>query len=511
MKKIYILSILTAGLVSLASCTDDNVLRPVETNANGDEVITDVIVTADDFIPQTRTSINNSLTFTWSKNDKIGVYPGPDPEDPSPSSQVLFTASDGGAGTATFNGSGWGLMPSRKYYAYFPYSSASSDSLVKFTFTTTATQLKNDTTSHLGANDLMYASANVSAGNMAQFQFHHLSSIVKLEISVPAEAAEKTFKKVILESADTLFPLLVSFNPTVDAPVYTVEQYTDKLYLTLGNKGSGFTPVDGKLSVWFMIGAVDLSGKTINVTTYDGKNSLSGTFSGADQKKGRAHLYTASVVRTNPENTVDLGLPSGIYWAPTNLTMNGLAESETALGDYYAWGDTIPYYTSITIKGATSFEAVWRDGYEGGYTKDNYDKNTKRGIYTKATDQLSLADDAAHSVLGGHWRMPSKKDLDELAEYCTLSSATVNNAKGVRATSKINGNSIFMPCNGYITGNMTFKGYTSNSPGARFWLIDCASETQAYQQYGAQDSPAKNYDSTKDKWRGTPVRPIYVP
>ena len=36
MKKTYIISILTAGLFAFASCSNDNVLVPVEINENGD-------------------------------------------------------------------------------------------------------------------------------------------------------------------------------------------------------------------------------------------------------------------------------------------------------------------------------------------------------------------------------------------------------------------------------------------------------------------------------------------
>lgn len=511
MKKIYFLSILTAGLFAFNSCANDNVIGQTETNEDGDGIITDVIVTADDFVPQTRTTISSDLTFSWAKNDKIGVFPGADPEDPTPSSQVLFTANAGGAGSATFNGSGWGLMSGRKYYAYFPYSSSAADSLVKFTYKSSATQTANNATSHLGANDLMYtAGTTPAAGNTAQFQFHHLSSIMKLEITVPEGSASMKFTKLIMECADSIFPQVVSFNPTSDAVKGSTEKFIDKLTLTLGSNGAGFTPADGKLSVWFMIGAADLSGKEIKITTYDGHNALSGTFTGADQKSGRAHLYAVSVTRTNPEFSVDLGLPSGIMWAVSNLTVNGLSNTETVLGDYYAWGDTVPYYSSLKVNGEKDITVTWKSGYEGGYTSTNYAKNTKRGTYTKSSDKLSLVDDAAHSVLGGNWMMPSKADLDELAKYCTFASATINNVKGVKVTSSINGNYLFMPLNGYINGT-EFKGYTASSPGARFWLSDCADSGKAYQQYGAENSPAKNYDSSKDKFRGTPIRPIYVP
>jgi len=512
MKKIYFLSILTAGLFAFSSCHNDNVIGQPETNEDGDGIITDVIVTADDFVPQTRTAISNELTFTWAKNDKIGVFPGSDPEDPTPSSQVLFTANEGGAGSATFNGSGWGLMPARKYYAYFPYSSAAADSLVKFTFKSAATQSANNNTAHIGANDLMYTSGTApSAGNTAQFQFHHLSSIMKFDVTVPEDVKTSKFVKAEISCADSVFPVVVSFNPTADVMKDSAETFIDKLTLTLAS--SGFAPADGVLSLWFMIGNADLSGKTLNVAVFDEYDKYSGTIEGADQKAGKAHRYELTVTkaaRNYKDYTVDLGLPSGKLWAISNLTVKGLPFNNTVLGDYYAWGDTEPYYESIKVNGENNITVKWKSGYESGYSDTSYKKNTSRGSYTSSGAQLSLADDAAHAVLGGNWRMPSKADLDELAQYCTFASATVSGVAGVTVTSKSNGKSIFLPLNGYINGT-TFKGYTDNSPGARFWLLDCADSGKAYQQYTAKSNPAKNYDSSKDKYRGTPIRPIYIP
>ena len=122
MKRLYLLSVVMAGLISFGSCSNESV-QINQTDENGDEVITDVIVSADSFEPFTRTAVGTDLAFNWETKDKMGVFPQPDPEDPYPCSQVSFATAAGGSGTATFNGSGWGLMPNRKYYAYFPYSS----------------------------------------------------------------------------------------------------------------------------------------------------------------------------------------------------------------------------------------------------------------------------------------------------------------------------------------------------------------------------------------------------
>lgn len=511
MKRIYVLSIVTAGLLSFMSCANDDV-QFGQTDYDGNEVITEAIVTADAFIPQTRTSISNELAFTWVKNDKMGVFPGPDPEDLTPSSQVAFTASEGGAATAVFNGSGWGLMPSRKYYAYYPYSSTAVDTLVKFTYKSSATQSADNATSHMGANDLMYTSATApAAGNTAQFQFHHMSSISKFEITVPEGDKTKKFTKVVIECADSIFPQVVSFNPTADVPKDSVEKYIDKLTLTLGSNGAGFVPVEGKLSVWYMLGQADLSGKTLSITLYDAYDKYTGSVEGANQIAGKAHKYELTVVkaaRVASDYYVDLGLPSGKKWAASNLTVNGLPFNNTVLGDYFGWGEISTYYTSITISSESSISFSWKSGLSG-FTSSSYTAALK-SKYKTSSDKLALEDDAAHVILGEGWCMPSIADLQELADNCTFTGTTVGNAKGTLVTSRINGKTIFLPANGYFDGT-TMKGYTSGSAGARFWLTDCESENQARQQYFSNSNPTLEYATPKDKWRGTAIRPIYVP
>ena len=67
---------------------------------------------------------------------------------------------------------------------------------------------------------------------------------------------------------------------------------------------------------------------------------------------------------------VDLGLPSGLEWASFNL---GASKPEE-YGDYYAWGETKPHYSSLD-------PLTWMEGKEDGYSWSTYewcagDKNT---------------------------------------------------------------------------------------------------------------------------------------
>ena len=516
MKTKTIISVMTIlAAVLLVSCTKESVIDRIE----NEECLNSAQASVDDFLfdHATRAAVSNVGAFSWTRTkDLIGVWPTLEPGEEEIASQVQFKATSVNGASAIFSGSGWGLMPNRKYYAYYPYKSGVKANLFSGNYGISATQTANNNTSHLSTNIIMYTSGTAPASkDTAKFQFHHLGSIMKFDITIPEDNKDNVFKQVTVSSADSLFTRGFTFNPCADVPTVTATSAVNELTLKLGSNGAGFKPVDGKISVWFLIGPVDLSGKSLTISVQDGYGSYSGSVQGIDQKSGLAHLYEVSVSAGGGELdykdlTVDLGLPSGILWAKSNLTKNGLPLDETSIGDFYGWGELEPYYSSITINSESSVNYTWKSGYTG-YVQASYNKaGTIKGTYTSNTAQLGREDDAASVKLGENWRMPSIADFDELAANCTFTGTTVNGVAGTLATSNKNGNTVFFPATGYIDGT-TMKGYTSGSAGARFWLTDCESATQARQQYFSNSSPAKEYASPKDKWRGTPVRPIYVP
>ena len=515
MKRNSILSLLAISAALFASCSNENVLF----EADEHESLNSARMTVDDFVFDnvTRAAISNTGAFSWTKSkDVIGVWPTLAPGEEEIASQVQFKAGSGGTASAVFSGTGWGLMPDRKYFAYYPYKESAHANLVTGNYGISYTQSANNNTSHLSSNVIMYTSATAPAAkDTAKFQFHHFGSIIKMDITVPDQIKDNVIKQVEISTDEQLFMQGYAFNPCADEPKMESTSTVNSLTLKLGSNGAGFKPVDGKISVWFLIGPVDLTGKQIKVSLLDAYGLYTGTVEGVNQKSGLAHLYELTVSAGDGDVdykslTVDLGLPSGILWAKSNLTRNGLPMDETMIGDFYGWGELEPYYSSITINSESSVNYTWKSGYTG-YVQASYNKaGTIKGTYTSNTAQLGREDDAASVKLGENWRMPSIADFDELAANCTFTGTTVNGVAGTLATSNKNGNTVFFPATGYIDGT-TMKGYTSGSAGARFWLTDCESATQARQQYFSNSSPAKEYASPKDKWRGTPIRPIYVP
>ena len=194
--------------------------------------------------------------------------------------------------------------------------------------------------------------------------------------------------------------------------------------------------------------------------------------SGSVNKYKEARYWSdyADRIKALPDNAgpeaVDLGLPSGLMWASFNL---GASKPEE-YGDYYAWGETEPYYSSQD-------PLTWKEGKEEGYwwtsykwcmgsenTLTKYCQNADYG-YNGFTDDktvLDLEDDAAHINLGGKWRMPTDADWAELRTKCTGTWTSRNGVYGHLVTGP-NGNSIFLPAAGSrfgaILGNGGAFGY----------------------------------------------------
>ncbi len=145
----------------------------------------------------------------------------------------------------------------------------------------------------------------------------------------------------------------------------------------------------------------------------------------------------------NGHEYIDLGLPSGIKWATCNVGATTPAE----YGDYFAWGETEPkdFYNWNTYK-----HCVENGDY---YSVNSYCPNSDIGVEDNRTI-LDAEDDAASANWGGTWRMPTKKEQEELLNNCIWEWTSQNGKFGYKIISKINGNSIFLPAAGFfLDGN----------------------------------------------------------
>ena len=148
---------------------------------------------------------------------------------------------------------------------------------------------------------------------------------------------------------------------------------------------------------------------------------------------------------------VDLFLPSGTLWATCNVGANSPEE----YGDYFAWGETTTKseYSWGTYKWLNEGQSSWTQINK--YTSDDDLKSAcwySNGIFIGDKNlKLEPEDDAATANWGSEWRMPDHGNLSELfnSSYTTTEWMTVNGVSGRKITSKVNGNSIFLPAAGY--------------------------------------------------------------
>lgn len=163
---------------------------------------------------------------------------------------------------------------------------------------------------------------------------------------------------------------------------------------------------------------------------------------------------------------VDLGV--SVKWATCNL---GASKPED-FGDYYAWGETEPYYASL------GDPIIWKEAKDDGYKWASYSW-CKDGEYTSLTKYntddkfgvvdnktvLEEADDAARVKLGGSCRIPTDAEWTELRENCTWTWTSQGGMDGYKVASKTNGNSIFLPAAGYRPG----RSLQGDENGGYYW------------------------------------------
>ena len=134
---------------------------------------------------------------------------------------------------------------------------------------------------------------------------------------------------------------------------------------------------------------------------------------------------------------VDLGL--SVKWATCNVGAN----APHGYGNYYAWGETT--------------------------TKSSYTSDNSR-TYDKSMGDISsnASYDAARANWGGTWRLPTKREMEELEDKCTWQWTTQSGVNGHKITGP-NGNSIFLPAAGYCGGSShndvgEYGNYWSSTP-----------------------------------------------
>lgn len=158
-------------------------------------------------------------------------------------------------------------------------------------------------------------------------------------------------------------------------------------------------------------------------TTTSGGNSNGGVFVGNT---------------CNGYEFVDMGFESKTLWATCNIG----ADVPEEYGSIFQWGEVEP---------SSSSTCDWEHykycmGSKETLTKYNQGEEVGYQGYTDDLTELQPMDDAATVNWGKGWCMPTLSQIRELRTNTTWTwETTPNGVKGNRYTSKINGNSIFIP------------------------------------------------------------------
>ena len=174
---------------------------------------------------------------------------------------------------------------------------------------------------------------------------------------------------------------------------------------------------------------------------------------------------------------VDLGL--SVKWASKNL---GALTAERP-GHLLSWGELTP---------KISYSSYYYSYQDTG------------------SDISGTQYDAAYSQLGDRYRMPTRAEMQELIDRCTITNEIVNGVDGFRVTGP-NGNSIFMPASGYKRYNdYLFSSDNSQNNRCGFYWT---SEPYGYNASSYANSLVLGSDgirkiSNSYRYYGLAIRPV---
>ncbi|MBO4416715.1 MAG: hypothetical protein J5801_01180 [Bacteroidales bacterium] len=446
------------------------------------------------------TSVDDGLTleFNWAAGDTLGIFP-------NKGNQVEFPITTQESSTsATFDGGGWALRNNASYAAYYPFSVWNYHLNNKTIVLDYSGQVQNGNGSfaHLSAYDYLASAKTTPENNMVTFQMDRQGSILYIDIVVPEPA---TITSLTISCDEAIFvekaALDISGNNPVVTPVETKES------ITLNFENTATTYQNETVRAYMAVQPLDFSSKTVTATLETSATTYTAPVVSRVVNKGKAaFLRFSNSFSTIPE-AVDLGLPSGLKWASCNVGANAPEE----YGDYFAWGDVEPNYTSqnpLTWKdGKTGYDWVSYRFHTSGdsWTNVKFSKYNTISSYGPVDNKTVLdpEDDAAAVNWGGSWRMPTSADWTELRNECSWTWTTQNGVSGRLITGN-NGNSIFLPAAGTRGG----VGLADVGSYGRYWT------RSSLYTYHPHDAGYLGFHSNEVYWEygnrcnGFSVRPV---
>lgn len=194
---------------------------------------------------------------------------------------------------------------------------------------------------------------------------------------------------------------------------------------------------------------------------------------------------------------VDLGLPNGTLWATCNVG----GDSPEDEGDFFSWGEIAPkevfgwkYY---------QYGSFIDEHYE--FTKYCSDSVYGLGGFVDDLIMLEPADDVAATVWGSGWRMPTKKEWEELFENTVGEWSELEGVEGWLLTAP-NGNTLFLPAVGYWWNDI------HNDEGLGIYWSSTLNTEFPYRAWGFHfNMYSAHICGSSDRCRGQVVRAVRSP
>lgn len=411
----------------------------------------------------TKTSLDEFGNVLWKAGDQVSVF-----HESTINQQYQVTDASDGQTSASLNlvsspdFSAGGEIPNN--VAFYPYSSSNTiaKNATGYVVSTALPSVQNYADASFGNGAFPMAAVTSSTTDM-NLKFKNVLGCLKLQLKGTASIASIS---VTGNNDEVLCGAVAVTLSTTSTPTINLTDASAKT-VTL-DCGSG-VQLNESTATPFVIALPPMTmtgGFTVIVTDTEGKEM--------EIKTTKSQTITRSSITRMPavnyegvapapaHEYVDLGL--SVKWA----TMNVGATTPEEYGDYFAWGETEPYYEAGYAQ--EDPQAHWKDGKYEGYSWSDYkycngsDRTlTKYCLrsdygYNNFTDNrsvLDIEDDAAHANWGGDWRMPTKAEQDELRENCTWTWTTINGISGNKVQSNVPGYNdkwIFLPAADYRSG-----------------------------------------------------------
>ena len=502
MKKIFKTLPLALIVMSIYSCTsDDETVQDVNDNSS---VVTTFTCTQENEGTTTKAAMGpEGKTILWKSGDAISIFDG------DGNNQFTLKAESNGQKSGSFTGK---CYESESYVAVYPYTEGATLSHDRKSVSNIV--LPDEQNAVAGGFDPK-AALMIAKSNTTTLQFKNAVGFIKVTPLFDC-------KKIILRAADKTQPLAgkgtIKFDgsdPCIDFTGSKELFYSITLSGTITSGKAYYIAVPaGEYSAnWTLTFVTENKNYMRQVTqpiTFARSRALNlGTFA----TDGDYWAGPRGIVDSSQE--VDLGLTITIQkknykviFAKSNLTEDGLAANEYAYGDYFAWGATEPWYSSISGNTFT-----WKEGHESGYADGT--APTFSPEYEINTD-FKMSDDPARKILGGDWQLPTrdiwialrnannnKVYWETTADGGFWEKSSININKGIKITKKDEpGTYLFLPYAGI------FNGTGFNEYNGTYWAGTAAYSPRAYILSFTRMDSDLDPKSTYPRCIGCQVRPV---